>query len=143
MPLLAPEITARLGALQTLDNAISYHGSRLDEPCPRCATTSKCTDHACDVAVLEDYQDRYVAAFNDTVAGMDTSDLARVLRPGDDLPPPTLLLIKAITGHLRKICPGEPVMTTTLDGHPVAIDLAGHHATVRPLNPAPGSQTHA
>ena len=135
------EISARLGTLQSLDNAIAYHSSHLDDPCQHCTATNKCPDHAYDIAQLENYQDRYVTAFNNTFAGMDTSDIARILQPGDDLPPPTILLIKAITGHLRKICPGEPVMTTTLDGRPVAIDLDGHHATVRPLNPAPASQT--
>lgn len=143
MSLLAPEITMKLAAVHSLGDAIEWRSDRLDEPCPDCTTGQKCTDHAWDVRLLEFYQDLFMTAFDDAVSGLDTSDIARVLQPGDDLPPPSRVLVQAITGHLSRLSLGDPVVITTLDGHPVAIDLDVHNATVRPLSPAPGSQTGA
>lgn len=132
MQLLDREIAAKLGTLQSLDDAIAYRSSQLDLPCPDCGPEQKCTEHAQDIRLLEDYQDRYLAAFQDALADMHPADIAKVLQPGDDMPPPSDMLAMAITAHLRHIAADGPV-TTMLDGRPVVIELDGTRIIEHPL----------
>jgi hypothetical protein len=49
MPLLDPQVSAKIGTLQSLDDAIAFRLSRLSLPCPDCTADQKCIDHACDL----------------------------------------------------------------------------------------------
>jgi hypothetical protein len=42
MPLLDPQVTAKIGTLQSLDDAIAFRRSRLNLPCPDCTADHKC-----------------------------------------------------------------------------------------------------
>ena len=136
MPLLDPEITAKLGTLQSLDDAIAYRSSRLDMPCPDCTrqrlSGQRCTEHTCDIGLLEDYQERYLQEFHEAVTGMDPADLDKVLTPGDDRPAPSDLLALSITAHLRKLAADRPVLTR-LTGRPAVIEMQGHRIIEHPL----------
>ena len=59
MPLLDPQVSAKIGTLQSLDDAIAFRLSRLSLPCPDCTADQKCIDHACDLDLIAGYQDRY------------------------------------------------------------------------------------
>jgi hypothetical protein len=59
MPLLKPETSAKMAALQTLDDAIAFRLDRLKLPCPDCTADQKCHDHATDVDLISGYQERY------------------------------------------------------------------------------------
>lgn len=130
---LDPEISAKLGTLQSLDDAMAYRSSRLDLPCRDCRPGQKCTDHAGDVRLLETYQERYIEAFRDAVAGMDPADMAKVLQPGDDMPPPSDIMALSMAAHLRNLAADGPVMTK-LDGRPVIIEVDGTNIIERPVS---------
>ena len=56
MPLLDPQVTAKIGTLQSLDDAIAFPLGRLNLPCPDCTADQKCIDHACDLDLIAGYQ---------------------------------------------------------------------------------------
>ena len=87
MPLLDPQVTAKIGTLQSLDDAIAFRLSRLNLPCPDCTADHKCIDHACDLDLIAGYQDRYAAACRDALADMDPDDIEQIMQPGDGTPP--------------------------------------------------------
>ena len=87
MPLLDPQVTAKIGTLQSLDDAIAFRLSRLNLPCPDCTADQKCIDHACDLDLIAGYQDRYAAACRDALADMDPDDIEQIMQPGDGTPP--------------------------------------------------------
>lgn len=43
--------------LQALDDAIAYRRARLGHPCPDCRDGAHCDDHACDLVLLNGYED--------------------------------------------------------------------------------------
>lgn len=130
---LSPEISAKIGILQALDDAIAYRSDLLDVACRNCSLSpSRCTDHSWDLRLLEDYQERYLETFYDAVNDMDPADIARIGQPGNGRPPPSDMLALAIVAHLRRIAADGPVMTR-LDGRPVVIELHGRNVTERPL----------
>jgi hypothetical protein len=132
MHLLDREIAAKLGTLQSLDDAIAYRSSRLDLPCPDCTTQQKCTDHSYDAGLLENYQERYVKAFQDAVTDMDANDIARILQPGEGVPPLGDILAIAMAAQLRKLAADGPVMTN-FDDRPVVFEVDGPDLIATPM----------
>ena len=132
MPLLDPQVTAKIGTLQSLDDAIAFRQSRLNLPCPDCTAIQKCIDHACDLDLIAGYQDRYAAACRDALADIDPDDIEQIMQPGDGTPPIVGVLSAAVLTRLRELAADGPVMTQ-LDGHPVMIELDGHAIVERPL----------
>jgi len=124
MQLLDVRISARLGTLQSLDDAIAYRASRLDLPCTDCTTQQQCAEHAQDTRLLENYQKRYIEVFEEAVADMDPADIARVLEPDDGMPPLSHILALSLAAYLRKLTADGPVRTS-LDGRTVVIDRDG------------------
>lgn len=76
MPLLDPQVSAQLGVLQSLDDAIAYRLGKLTQPCPGCGPAARCDEHHHDQHLLTSYQDRYAAALSDALAGLDPDDVA-------------------------------------------------------------------
>jgi hypothetical protein len=132
MPLLDPQISAKIGTLQSLDDAIAFRLSRLNLPCPDCTADQKCIDHACDVDLIAGYQDRYAAALADAFANMDPDAIEQIMQPGDGTPPTVGLLSAAVLTRLRELAADGPVVTQ-LDGRPVMIELDGQAVVEHPL----------
>ena len=132
MPLLDPQVTATIGTLQSLDDAIAFRQSRLNLPCPDCTADQRCIDHACDLDLIAGYRDRYAAACRDVLADMDPDDIEGIMRPGDGTPPIVGVLSAAVLMRLRELAADGPVMTQ-LDGRPVMIELDGHAVVEHPL----------
>jgi hypothetical protein len=132
MPLLDPQVTATVGTLQSLEDAIAFRLSRLDLPCPDCTADHKCIDHACDLDLIAGYQDRYAAACRDALADMDPGDIEKIMPPGDGTPPVVGVLSAAVLTRLRELAADGPVMTH-LDGRPAMIELDGQTVVEHPL----------
>jgi hypothetical protein len=132
MPLLDPEVSAKIGTLQMLDDAIAYRLSQLNLPCGKCAPEQRCAEHAHDTRLLDSYQDRYAAAFQDATAGMNPDDIAAIMQPGDDTPALTGALSLAILARLRELASDGPAVTE-LDGRAVVIELDGPIIIEHPL----------
>jgi hypothetical protein len=81
MPLLDPEVTATIGTLQSLEDAIAFRLGRLNLPCPDCTADQRCIDHACDLDLIAGYQDRYAAGCRDALADMDPGDIEQIMQP--------------------------------------------------------------
>ena len=81
MPLLDPEVTAKIGTSQSLDDAIAFRLGRLNLPCPDCTADQRCIDHACDLDLTAGYQDRYAAPCRDALADMDPDDVEQIMPP--------------------------------------------------------------
>jgi hypothetical protein len=111
VPLLDPEVSAKLGTLQMLDDAIAYRAGQLSMPCLVCAPGRQCAEHAHDAGLLDYYQDSYAAAFKDAIAGMDPNDVAAIMQPGDDLPPTAGLFALAMLGRPRELAADGPAFT--------------------------------
>ena len=62
VPILNPQISDKIGILQSLDDAIAFRLNRLNLPCQDCTAGRKCIDHAYDVDLMARYQDRYAEA---------------------------------------------------------------------------------
>ncbi len=132
MSLLDPGTSATFGTLQTLDDAIAYRMHRLGQPCQLCAPALKCAEHAQDESLLEGYQDRYVAIFQQALATMDPGTVEQIMQPGDATPKTTNLLAAAIITRLRKLAANGPIITE-LDGRPVLVELDGITVIEHPL----------
>jgi hypothetical protein len=132
MPLPDPQVTAKIGTLQSLDDAIAFRLSRLNLPCPDCTADHKCIDHACDLDLIAGYQDRYAAACRDALADMDPDDIEQIMRPGDGTPSIVGVLGAAVLTRLRELAAAGPVMTQ-LDGHLAMIELDGQAVVEHPL----------
>jgi len=100
MPLLDPQVSAKIGTLQALDDAIAFRLGRLNLPCPDCTADQKCIDHACDLELIAGYQDRYAAVFREALADMDPDDIEQVMQPGDGTPPTVGVLSAAVLARL-------------------------------------------
>ena len=124
MPLPDPQVTATIGTLQSLEDAIAFRLGRLSLPCPDCTADHKCIDHACDVDLIAGYQDRYAAACRDALADIDPGGIEQIMPPGDGTPPIVGVLSAAVLTRLRELAADGPVMTQ-LDGRPVMIELDG------------------
>ena len=124
MPELDPEVSAKLGTLQVIDDAIAYRRSQLNLPCPDCAPGQRCTEHAQDEVLLDNYQDRYAAAFQDATAGMPPDDVAMILQPDSDTSPTVAAFCLAVLARLRELAAEGPVVTE-LEGRTVVIELDG------------------
>lgn len=70
----APRLFRRL---QALDDAIAYRRARLTRPCPDCRDSTRCDDHACDLALLAGYADDVRAAGEAIQAASDAIRGAR------------------------------------------------------------------
>lgn len=101
MPVLDPEITALIGTLQSLDDAIAFRLGRLARPCLDCAAERRCTAHSYDERLAERYQARYAAAFTGALARLDPDAIVPVMRPGG-VRPTTALLSTAIITRLQE-----------------------------------------
>jgi hypothetical protein len=134
MPLLDPQASAKIATLQSLEDAIAYRLSMLQAPCQACGPGSRCPEHRQDEQLIASYQDRYAAAFQDALAGMDPGDIALIMRPGDDTPPTAAAFSLALLARLREIAAGGPVVIE-LDGDPVVIELDGSVILEHPLLP--------
>lgn len=134
MPLLEPQVSAKLGTLQSLDDAIAYRLGKLSQPCPDCAPGARCPDHQHDEHLITSYQDRHAQALSDALAGMDPADIALIMRPGDDLPPTIAALSVALLIRLREMAADGPVVVD-LDEGPVVIELDGPVILEHPLQP--------
>jgi hypothetical protein len=132
MPLLTPEISAKIGTLQTLDDAIAFRLNRLSLPCPDCAPGQRCVEHACDASLVAGYQERYAAAFQDAVADIDPDDIDRIMQHGDAIPPTVGLLSAAIIARLRQLAADGPAVTQ-LDGCPVVVEPDGTVVVEHPI----------
>jgi hypothetical protein len=132
MPLLDPQISAKIGILQSLDDAIAFRLGRLNLPCQDCTAGQKCIDHACDLDLIAGYRDRYAAAFTDAVADMDPDDIQQIMRPGDGTPSTADLLSAVMLMRLRDLAADGPAITQ-LDGRPVMIELDGQAVVEHPL----------
>jgi hypothetical protein len=134
MPLLDPQVSAKIGTLQTLDDAIAYRLTRLQVPCQACGPDGRCPEHRHDEHLLASYQERYAAAFQDALAGMDPADIALIMQPGDDLPPTAGAMSVAVLARLKELAADGPVILDLGDG-PVLIEMNGPVITEHPLQP--------
>jgi len=134
MPLLDPQVSAKLGALQALDDAIAYRLARLDLRCQDCGPASRCVEHRHDEQLVANYQGRYAAALRDALTGMDPDDIALIMQPGDDTPPTAAAFSIAMLARLRELAADGPAVIE-LDGQPVLIELEGNVVLEHPLLP--------
>jgi len=116
MPLLDPQLTATIGTLQSLDDAIAYRLNRLNLPCQNCGPGDRCIEHETDEQLIANYQDRYATAYRDALAGMDPDDIALIMQPGDATPPTVAALSLVLITRLRELAADGPVVID-LDGH--------------------------
>ena len=137
MPLLDPQVSTQIGALQSLDDAIAYRLDRLNVPCLDCGTAARCAEHRQDEHLIASYQDRRAATLRDTLAGMDPADIALIMQPGDDTPPTAAAFGLAVLARLRELTADGPVLVE-LDGGPVVIERDGPVLLEHPM--VPGSQ---
>lgn len=122
MPLLDREISGKLGMLQSLDDAIAFRSGRLEQPCQGCQPGGRCTEHAYDEHLIEQYQARHAAAFSDACKGIDPGEIERMIEAGGGVPPTAGLLSAAIITRLRELAADGPALTV-LDSRPVLIEL--------------------
>jgi hypothetical protein len=122
MPLLDAEVSAKMGNLEMMDDAIAYRLYRLNLPCPDCGPTTPCPEHASDEHLIADYQDRYAQALQDVLTGIDPDDIALIMQPGDDTPPTAGALSLVILARLQELAASGPAVTK-LDGRSVVIEL--------------------
>jgi len=117
------QVTARISALQSLDDAITFRSGRLGLPCLDCTGRRRCTEHALDAYLLEVYKARYAAASADALADMSHLDIGKLTHVGS--PPPTAAVLRAaVTARLREAAAAVPVMVR-LDRDPVVVELDG------------------
>jgi hypothetical protein len=135
MPELDLEVSAKIGTLQMLDDAIAYRLGQLNLPCQDCTSDQRCAEHTHDALLLDNYQDRYAAAFRDALAGMPPDDIAMILQPGNDTPPTVGALGVAVLTRLRELAAEGPTVTE-LEGRTVVIELDGPVVVEHPLPPA-------
>lgn len=134
MPLLDPQVSAKLGTLQSFDDAIAYRLDRLSRPCQDCGPGTRCSDHQNDEHLITSYQDRRAEALQDALAGMDPDDIALIMQPGDDLPPTVAAFSVALMAQLRELAADGPVLVELDDG-PVVIELNGSVIIEHPMRP--------
>ncbi len=73
--------------LQALEDAIAYRQARVTAPCPDCtASGHRCDDHACDLNLIDAYQQTAMAAIRDVPSRIDASQPgdSPLAAPGDD-----------------------------------------------------------
>lgn len=109
MPLLDPDMSAAIGTMQSLDDAIAFRLGKLDQPCPDCVPQRRCIVHSYDERLVERYQARYAAAVSDALARLEPDAVVRVMRPG--VRPATALLATAILTRLHEAADGGPAVT--------------------------------
>ena len=109
MPVLDPDMSAALGTLQSLDDAIAFRLGRLDQPCPDCVPQRRCMVHSYDERLVERYQARYAAAFSDALARLQPDAIVQVIRPG--VRPATALLATAVLTRLHEAAADGSVVT--------------------------------
>jgi hypothetical protein len=139
MPLLDPQMSAMIGALQSLDDAIAYRLGRLTRPCPGCGPAARCAEHRHDEELLASYQDRYAAAFRDALASLPPGDVALVMQPGGAAPCTAAVLSVAVLARLRALAADGPAVVE-LDGRTVLIEQDGPVIIEHPLTSSPGGQ---
>jgi hypothetical protein len=132
MPLLKPETSAKMAALQTLDDAIAFRLDRLKLSCPDCTADQKCHDHASDADLISGYQDRYASAFSDALADMDPDEIEQVMQRDDDTPPTVAVLSTMVLKRLRELAADGPALMH-LAGRDVVIELDGSAIVEHPL----------
>jgi hypothetical protein len=138
MPLLDRKVSAAIGMLQSLDDAIAFRFCRLDQPCQECADDQKCMVHAYDERLIERCQARYAAAFCDAIAGMDPYEVGQILRRGDGIPPTAALLRTAVLTRALEAAADGPVVAD-LDAGSVLIERDGGVVAKHP--PSAGSDS--
>lgn len=112
MPLLDRKVSAAIGTLQALDDAIAFRSGRLDQPCQDCAEDHKCVAHSYDERLIQRYHARYAAAFCDAIAGMDPYEVDQIMRRGDGMPRTAALLSRTVRTRVPELpltaqsCPG-------------------------------------
>lgn len=134
MPQLDPEVSAKMGALQMMDDAITYRLDRLNLSCPDCRPAGRCPEHAADEHLITGYRDLYTQVLQDVLTGIDPDDVALVMQPGDDTPPTAAALSLVILTRLRELAASGPAVTE-LDGRRVVIELDGPIVIEHPLPP--------
>jgi hypothetical protein len=128
---LDPEQSEKLTKLQILDDAIAYRVALLERPCPDCASGEQCAEHAHDARLMQSYQDRYAAAFQDALAGLNATDIDRIFRPGDTGEPTACTLAVMVLDKLRGLADSGPAVTE-LDGETILVELDNGAVTMRP-----------
>lgn len=117
MPLLDRKVSAAIGTLQSLDDAIAFRLGRLNQPCQDCAEDEKCAVHSYDERLVVRYQARYAAAFCDAIAGMDSHKVGQIIERGDGIPQTAAVRSTAILTRVLETAADGPVVTE-LDGRP-------------------------
>jgi hypothetical protein len=120
MPVLDPEISALIGTLQSLDDAIAFGLGRLGRPCLDCAAERRCTVHSYDERLVERYQARYAAAFSGALVRLDPDAIVPVIRPGG-VRPATALHCTAILTRLQETVADRPAVTER-EGQPAVTE---------------------
>jgi hypothetical protein len=105
---MSDDVRAKLGTLQLLDDAIAFRLERLNQPCADCAPGQHCNDHACDLSLIQNYQDRYAAAWRDAFADMDPEAIEQIMRLGEAIPMTAAMLTVAILTRLREVAADRP-----------------------------------
>jgi len=132
--LLDPEVSARLGILQSLDDALAFRLGRLGSPCDDCTPGHRCTDHAHDEQLVAGYQERHGLVLTEVFAGMDPAEVGRATQQGDGTPPTVIALSLAISARLRELAADGPFVAE-FDGRMVVIELDGPLLVEHPLMP--------
>ncbi|MGH3401211.1 MAG: hypothetical protein ACRDRJ_01625 [Streptosporangiaceae bacterium] len=122
MSLLAPERSARLTTLQMVEDALTYRQQRLSLPCPDCTPDSRCTDHAQDERLIDDYQYTCDKALGYALEGVDRADIDQVMTPDSDESPTVSAFSILTLARLRELAADGPV-ETVFDGRRVIIEL--------------------
>lgn len=143
LPSLGPEISAALGHLQGLDDAVAYRSSRLAGPCPDCPPGDRCLDHAVDEKFIAEYQERYAAAFREFMSGFDPAVVADFTTRAAIGPPTELAYALALTVRLRELAATSGPVIVTLAGTPMVIEMDGENVVVHALTPDSSAPGHS
>jgi len=120
--LLETQTSARLTALQLVEDALAYRQHRLSLPCPDCVPGRRCIDHVHDEDLVGHYQYACDQALSHALEGADPTDIDRIMAPGSDVPPTAGALSVLTLARLRELAADGPV-ETVLDGRRVMIEL--------------------
>jgi hypothetical protein len=121
-PLLAPDVSAGLRTLQSLDDAIAFRMRRMTESCDECAPGQRCADHAGDEKLVTAYRREHGEVLRRTLDTISPGDAEHALQESAGIPPTVLATSLALATRLRELAADGPVVTDLGDG-PVLVTL--------------------
>jgi hypothetical protein len=139
MSLVDPETQARLGRLQSLDDAIAFRLLRLEPPCADCAHEGRCVDHGSDADLIAVYRHEHGEVLSQVLTGLDPDEVDHAMRESDGTPPTVLVLSLILAARLREMTADGPVLARSQDG-PVVLELEDGAIIEHPLDDTGGTR---